>query len=253
MNILEIDSLRAGHGLLVAVQDLSLTVAEGETVALVGANGAGKSTLLRTIAGAHRSTAGSVRLDGEDITALASHQRVQRGLALVPEGRRLFGDLTVWENLVVAGRRARTGPWTVDRVMEAFPMLTALRDVRASNLSGGQQQATAIGRALMTNPRLLFVDEVSLGLAPVAVDAVYESMAALIAGGSTVVLVEQDLSRALRVADRVICMLNGRIVLDAGIAQVSRAEVTEAYFGVPAPRRLPDGAAPVSTKSAVRR
>ena len=234
MTLLQVDSLEARHGLLVAVQGLTLTVHQGETLALVGANGAGKSTLLRTIAGAHRSSAGRISLDEQDITALDSHQRVRRGLALVPEGRKLFGDLTVWENLMVAGRRARPGSWNVDTVMQAFPMLVPLRDLRASSLSGGQQQATAIGRALMTNPRLLFVDEVSLGLSPVAVDAVYESMATLIASGATVVLVEQDLTRALRVADRVVCMLNGRIVLEAATSEVTRAQVTEAYFGVAA-------------------
>lgn len=234
MTLLQVDSLQARHGLLIAVRDLSLTVREGETVALVGANGAGKSTLLRTIAGAHRASTGIVRFDDEDISGLSSHERVRRGLALVPEGRRLFGDLTVRENLLVAGRHARAGRWNLDTVLQAFPMLVPLRDFRASSLSGGQQQATAIGRALMTNPRLLFVDEVSLGLAPVAVDAVYDCLASLIDTGSTVVLVEQDLSRALAVADRVICMLNGRVVLEAATSDVSRAEVTEAYFGVTA-------------------
>ena len=224
-----------------------MKIREGETVALVGANGAGKSTLLRTIAGAHRASAGVIRLDGQDITSLGSHQRVQRGLALVPEGRRLFGDLTVRENLMVAGRRARAGRWDLDTVLQAFPMLVPLRDLRASSLSGGQQQATAIGRALMTNPRLLFIDEVSLGLSPVAVDIVYDCLASLIGTGSTVILVEQDLSRALRVADRVICMLDGRIVLEAATSAVSRAEVTEAYFGVAAHPAAPSGSTKAET------
>ena len=241
MSLLEVEALQARHGLLIAVKDLSLTVREGETVALVGANGAGKSTLLRTIAGAHRASDGVVRFDDEAITALGSHQRVQRGLALVPEGRKLFGDLSVCENLMVAGRRARNGRWNLNTVMQAFPMLEPLRDLRASSLSGGQQQAAAIGRALMTNPRLLFIDEVSLGLSPIAVDTVYDCLASLIDTGSTVVLVEQDLSRALRVADRVICMLNGRIVLEAATSDVGRAEVTEAYFGVTAHPAEPSG------------
>ena len=154
--------------------------------------------------------------DGADITGLPAHQRVARGLALVPEGRKLFPELTVEENLLVAGGRARPGPWTLDAVLDAFPMLQPLRRQRAATLSGGEQQATAIARALMTNPRLLLIDEVSLGLSPQAVEIVYESLRALIRDGATVVLVEQDLSRALSVAGRVVCLLEGRVVLRGG-------------------------------------
>src|SRR4051794_38297249 len=194
MSLLEVHDLTAGHGLLTAVREMSFAVREGETVALVGANGAGKTTLLRTLAGAHHATGGTVVFDGADVTRLPAHQRVKRGIALVPEGRRLFGDMTVEENLQVAGRRSRPGPWTLARVLEAFPMLQPLRQRRAASMSGGQQQAAAIARGLMTNPRLLLVDEVSLGLSPVAVDGVYESLTTLTASGdATVVLVEQDL------------------------------------------------------------
>ena len=182
MSLLAVDDLEARHGLLQAVRGISFAVDAGETVALVGANGAGKTTLLRTIAGAHPASAGTVSLDGVDVTHLAAHRRVAQGLALVPEGRRLFQEMTVEENLLVAGRRARPGDWNVDRVLEAFPMLKPLRGKRACELSGGQQQAASIGRALMTNPRLLLIDEVSWGLAPIAVDAVYESVATLLAG-----------------------------------------------------------------------
>ena len=231
--LLDVTGLSAAHGLLTAVRDMTLEVREGETVALVGANGAGKTTLLRTIAGAHHASAGSVVFDGADVTRLKAHERVRRGIALVPEGRRLFGDMSVEENLLVAGRRARPGPWTLDRVLEAFPMLQPLRGRRGASLSGGEQQATAIGRALMTNPRLLLVDEVSLGLSPVAVDAVYASLTHLTADdGATLVLVEQDLGRALSVAHRVICVLEGRIVLEAPSDGVTRDQVTAAYFGV---------------------
>jgi branched-chain amino acid transport system ATP-binding protein len=230
--LLEVSNLVARHGLLTAVRDLSLSVSEGEVLALVGANGAGKSTLLRTIAGAHPAEGGTVRFDGADITRVPAHARVARGLALVPEGRKLFPDLTVEENLLVAGRRARKGQWRLETVLDAFPMLKPLLRQRASTLSGGEQQATAIGRALMTNPRLLLVDEVSLGLAPVAVDTVYESLSALIAGGATLVLVEQDLARALSVAGRVVCLLEGRAVLEAATGDVTREQVTEAYFGL---------------------
>jgi branched-chain amino acid transport system ATP-binding protein len=163
---------------------------------------------------------------------LPANQRVARGLALVPEGRRLFPDLTVEENLLVAGGRARPGPWSLATVLAAFPMLEPLRRRRAATLSGGEQQATAIARALMTNPRLLLVDEVSLGLSPQAVEMVYGSLRALIRDGATLVLVEQDLSRALSVAREVVCLLEGRVVLRSPTAQVTREQVTEAYFGL---------------------
>ncbi|HLL67814.1 MAG TPA: ABC transporter ATP-binding protein [Micromonosporaceae bacterium] len=230
--LLQVRHLVAKHGLLPAVRDVSLSVSEGEVVALVGANGAGKSTLLRTIAGAHPAAGGVIRFDGREITGVPAHRRVAGGLALVPEGRRLFPELTVEENLLVAGRRARPGPWNLAAVLDAFPMLQPLRGRPASTLSGGQQQAAAIGRALMTNPRLLLIDELSLGLSPVAVDTVYESLSALIRGGATLVLVEQDLQRALAVADRVVCLLEGRVVLQAATDAVTREEVTEAYFGL---------------------
>jgi len=232
MTVLEVERLVARHGLLTAVRGVSFAVGEGEVLALVGANGAGKTTLLRTIAGAHPVESGTISFDGTDISALPAHKRVGRGVALVPEGRKLFPEMTVAENLLVAGARARPGRWNLATVLDAFPLLRPLLDKRASALSGGQQQATSIGRALMTNPRLLLIDEVSLGLAPVAVDLVYESLSALIGEGATIILVEQDLRRALSVSRRVACMLEGRIVLAADTASVSREQVTEAYFGL---------------------
>jgi branched-chain amino acid transport system ATP-binding protein len=230
--LLEVDGLDVRHGLLQAVRQVSFEVAEGETLALVGANGAGKTTLLRAIAGAHRPAGGRISFEGREITSLAAHRRVKRGIALVPEGRRLFPNLTVEENLRVSSAARRSGSWTVDAVLEAFPLLQPLRHKRAASLSGGEQQATAIGRALMTNPRLLLLDEVSLGLAPVVVEAVYRSLSALIEGGATIVLVEQDLARAMGVADRVVCMLEGRIVLEGPRGGLTREQVTEAYFGL---------------------
>lgn len=232
MTLLRVNDLVARHGLLEAVRGVSFTVAEGEIVALVGANGAGKSTMLRAIAGAHPAAEGRITFQDNDITTTPAHRRVQSGIVLVPEGRKLFSDMTVEENLLVAGRRARPGPWTVSTVLDAFPMLQPLRNRRAGALSGGQQQATSIARALMTNPRLLLIDEVSLGLAPVAVDDVYESVKVLHDKGTTLVLVEQDLSRALSVAGRVMCVLEGRVVLDAATNEVTRDQVTAAYFGL---------------------
>jgi branched-chain amino acid transport system ATP-binding protein len=214
------------------VREVSLEVADGEILALVGANGAGKTTLLRALAGAHRPAAGRILFEGEDITSLPAYVRVARGIALVPEGRRLFPSLTVEENLLVARASRRPGPWTVEKVLEAFPILAPLRRARAASLSGGEQQATAIGRALMTNPRLLLLDEVSLGLAPVAVDAVYRSLEGLVGSGATLVLVEQDLARAMRVAGRLCCMLEGRIVLEGRADELTREQITEAYFGL---------------------
>ncbi|HEU5363211.1 MAG TPA: ABC transporter ATP-binding protein [Gaiellaceae bacterium] len=229
--LLSVEGLEARHGLLHAVRDVSLEVAEGETVAIVGANGAGKTTLLRSIAGAHRPSGGRVVFAGEDVTRMPAHRRVKRGIALVPEGRRLFPELTVEENLRVAAGVRRPGRWDVNAVLEVFPLLKPLREKRAASLSGGEQQATAIGRALMSNPRLLLLDEVSLGLAPVVVDAVYRSLATLLESGTTVLLVEQDLGRALAVADRVVCMLEGRFVLEGPPGDLTREQVMEAYFG----------------------
>jgi branched-chain amino acid transport system ATP-binding protein len=232
MTLLSVENVDASHGLLRAVRDVSLHVEEGEVLALVGANGAGKTTLLRTISGAHRADRGRILFDQNDVTWVATHRRARMGIGLVPEGRRLFPGLTVEENLLVAGRYAREGAWSVDAVLEAFPLLRPLRSTRASALSGGEQQATAIGRALMTNPRLLLLDEVSLGLAPQAVDAVYRSIDTLIGGGATVLLVEQDLSRAMSVAHRIACMLEGSVVLEGLPGDLSREQVTQAYFGL---------------------
>jgi branched-chain amino acid transport system ATP-binding protein len=163
---------------------------------------------------------------------MPAHRRVAQGIALVPEGRRLFPTLTVEENLRVAAVGNRPGRWNADAVLEAFPLLQPRRKIAAGNLSGGEQQAVAIGRALMSNPRLLLLDEVSLGLAPVVVDAVYRSLAGVISEGATVLLVEQDLTRALSVAGRVICMLEGRVVLEGTAQSLDRDRIVTAYFGL---------------------
>jgi branched-chain amino acid transport system ATP-binding protein len=232
MTLLSVERLTARHGLLDAVRSLSFSLEEGETVALVGANGAGKTTLMRSLAGAHRIAEGRVEFAGADVTSLAAYERVAAGIALAPEGRRLFARMNVEENLLLARAAGRTGSWNIDTVLQAFPNLLSLRRSRAGNLSGGEQQATAIGRALMTNPQLLLLDEVSLGLSPLVVDRLYEQIGKLVAQGTTIVLVEQDLKRALRVADRMICMLEGRIVLQGKAAELTREQVTEAYFGL---------------------
>ncbi len=232
MSVLSVDGLDVRHGLLQAVRGVSFSVAKGEVVALVGANGAGKTTLLRALAGAHLPAGGSIRFDGRDVTRVPAHRRCAMGIALVPEGRRLFAQMTVDENLLLARAAGRSGAWTLEAVIAAFPNLEKRRSARAGTLSGGEQQATAIGRALMTNPDLLLLDEVSLGLSPLAVDRVYASLSALMASGTTIILVEQDLSRVLKVAHRVMCMLEGRIVLEGSTAQLARDQITDAYFGL---------------------
>jgi branched-chain amino acid transport system ATP-binding protein len=229
VSLLEVRGLEVRHGLLQAVRGVDLELDQGDTLALVGANGAGKSTLLRAIAGAHRPAAGKVRFEGNDITRLPAYKRVALGIGLVPEGRHLFLSLTVEENLRVA---ERPGYWTLERVIEAFPLLRERRGSRAVNLSGGERQATAIGRALMTNPRLLLLDEVSLGLSPIAVEDLYRSLSTVIEQGTTVLLVEQDLSRAMAVCKRVACMLEGRLVLEGDASELTREQVTDAYFGL---------------------
>jgi len=232
VSILAVERLDVRHGLLQAVRDVSFSVAKGEIVALVGANGAGKTTLLRALAGAHVPAGGSIRFNDRDVTRVPSHRRSAMGIALVPEGRRLFAQMTVDENLLLARAAGRTGAWTLEAVIAAFPNLEKRRKARAGTLSGGEQQATAIGRALITNPELLLLDEVSLGLSPLAVDRVYASLATLMSSGTTIILVEQDLSRALKVADRVMCMLEGRIVLAGRARDLAREQITDAYFGL---------------------
>lgn len=232
MSTLSIRNLDVRHGLLQAVRDLSFDLAKGDVLALVGANGAGKTTLLRSIAGAHLPAGGQILLDGEDVTAVPSHKRIARGIALVPEGRRLFSQMTVEENLLLGKSAGRKGEWTVERIFDAFPNLKPRRHAKTGHLSGGEQQATAIGRALMSNPDILLLDEVSLGLSPLVVDRVYQQLQSLLSSGTTIILVEQDLTRAMSVASRVICMLEGRIVLDRPANGVTREDVTKAYFGL---------------------
>jgi len=231
VSLLEVRSLEARHGLLPAVRDIDLSVDEGERVALVGANGAGKTTLLRTIAGVHPAASGRIVFDGKDVTALPAHRRCAMGIALTPEGRRLFVEMTVRENLLVARSSGRAGLWNLEAVLQAFPQLEPKLGARAGDLSGGQQQAVAIARTLMTNPRIVLLDEVSLGLSPIAVQGLYDSLRVLLEMGTTVVLVEQDLQRTLRVADRIVCMLEGAVVAVGRAAEMTREQVMGHYFG----------------------
>ena len=230
--LLSIDRVSSYYGDLQALFLVSLSVAEGETVAIVGANGAGKSTLLKLIAGLQPAAAGEVRYDGAALLPIPAHGRVRQGISLVPEGRRVFPSLTVDENLLSGAYSARRGRWTLGTVRELLPVLAGIGSRRAAVLSGGEQQALAIGRALMANPRLLLLDEVSLGLAPIVVRQLYAALPEIRAGGTTIVVVEQSIDQALAAADRVYCLLEGRITLSGKPADLSRQQITTAYFGI---------------------
>ena len=230
--LLEVRDLTVNHGQLRALDSISLRVFPGEVYAIIGANGAGKSTLLRTIAGLHRPAAGSVLLDGGDLTRQRPERRARQGIVMVPEGRRLFGSLSVEENLKVGTTYARNGPWTIERVYEMFSWMRDRRGQRTAQLSGGEQQTVAIGRALVANPRVLLLDELSLGLAPVIVQRIYGMLPQILATGLTVLLVEQDVSQALRVASHIQCLLEGRTTLEGRPADVTAEQVEAAYFGL---------------------
>jgi branched-chain amino acid transport system ATP-binding protein len=232
--LLQLDRLDVGYGDFQALFGIDLHVAEAETVSIIGANGAGKSTLLKAIVGLVRPMRGDIRYAGASIAGTAAHKRVAQGIALVPEGRRIFPSLTVEENIVIGGDVGRPGPWTKHRVLEAFPLLTRLLKRSGEGLSGGERQTLAIARALMANPRLLLLDEVSLGLAPIVVRQVYEAVPVIKAQGTTVLIVEQDVNQALAVADRFYCLLEGRIALSGVPGEVPKEQVTQAYFGMPA-------------------
>jgi len=230
--MLEVRSLTVRHGYLQALTDINLTVAPGETVAIIGANGAGKSTLLRSIIGLHRPSAGSIRLDGRDITVSPPHARVREGIALVPEGRRLFPSLSVEENLLVGRSSRRPGSWSLAAVYELFDWMGDRRREPTVHLSGGEQQAVAVGRALMANPQVLLLDELSLGLAPTMVRRIYGVLPTLVKQGMAVLLVEQDVAQAMRIADRFQCLLEGRTTLEGKPADATKAQIEAAYFGL---------------------
>lgn len=232
MSLLEVRGLDVHYGDFQAIYGIDVTVEEGRTLAIIGANGAGKSTLLKAIAGQVSPTSGTITFDGTDITSTAPHKRVPMGVALTPEGRRIFRSLTVEENLLVGAHVKRKGPWDLKTVYEAFPLVADRKDRLGVNLSGGEQQAAAIGRALMSNPRLLLLDEVSLGLAPVVVEQIYAALPAITAHGTTVLVVEQDVNQSMKVADRVQCLLEGRTVLEGSPDELTRDQIANAYFGI---------------------
>jgi branched-chain amino acid transport system ATP-binding protein len=248
--LLEVGDLTVHHGQLKALDRVSFRVFPGEVYALIGANGAGKSTLLRTIAGLHRPTEGTIRFDGRDVTGLRPERRATSGIVMVPEGRRLFPSLTLEENLRIGASYARKGEWTIARVYDLFPWMRDRRTQRTEQMSGGEQQSVAIGRALVANPRILLLDELSLGLAPVVVQRIYAMLPQILATGLTVVLVEQDVSQALRVASHIHCLLEGRTTLQGTPADVTADQVEAAYFGLSkAQEELWPGSTPSSRAS----
>jgi len=229
--LLEVRALDAHYGDFQALFDVSMTVAAGSVVAVIGANGAGKSTLLRCIAGAMPSRRDAIVFGGNPIGDQPAHRVVAAGIALVPEGRRLFPSLSVEENLLIGGQLRRPGPWTLARIYDLFPILAERRRQAAPSLSGGQQQMVAIGRALMSNPKLLLCDEISLGLAPIVVRDIYARLPAIVADGTALVIVEQDIVQALKVADHVYCLQEGRIALAGEAQTMTRERISAAYFG----------------------
>ena len=229
--LLEVADLTVHHGQLCAVDQVTLSVKAGEVLAVIGANGAGKSTLLRTIAGLHRPTSGTVSFEGDNISKLATHRRVRRGISLVPEGRRLFRSLTLEENIKVGAQNARPGPFNLKAMYELFSWMPERRHQKVGQLSGGEQQAVAIARALVANPKVLLIDEVSLGLAPIVIERIYEFIPQIVAQGVGVLLVEQDVTQALAVATRVHCLLEGKTSLVGVPTELSPAAIEAAYFG----------------------
>ena len=233
--LLEIAGLTGHYGRIQALSGIDLSIAEGELLALVGGNGAGKTTLLRTISGVQPASGGAIRFAGEDITAASPSRRVRLGIAQVPEGRQVFGPLAVEDNLLLGGytRPRREADAERERIYALFPVLAAKRREPAGTLSGGQQQMLAIGRALMARPRLLLLDEPSMGLAPLLVEEIFRAIVALKQAGTTIFLVEQNAQAALAIADRGYVLETGRIVLqDTGRALLANDKVRQAYLGV---------------------
>jgi branched-chain amino acid transport system ATP-binding protein len=232
MALLAVENLDSFYGDFQALFAISASVDEGETVAIIGSNGAGKSTFLKSITGMLDASRESIRFGGEPIGGLPVPEIVKRGIAMVPEGRRLFPSLTVEENLLIGGYgRTGSGRWSLKTLYELFPVLGERRSQPSTALSGGQQQMVAIARALMSNPKLLLCDEISLGLAPVVIKDIYAALPAVKAEGTAIVVVEQDIIQAMKVSDRVYCFSEGRMTLTGAPAELSQEAIHAAYFG----------------------
>ncbi|WP_280156294.1 ABC transporter ATP-binding protein [Piscinibacter sp. XHJ-5] len=232
MTQLRTSGLEAFYGDAQALFGIDFGLDDGETVAIIGANGAGKSTFLKSLCGLVPVPRDAVVFEGAAIGGLPPGEIVRRGIALVPEGRRLFPSLSVEENLRLGASSGRTGPWNLGRLYTMFPVLADKRRQPATSLSGGQQQMAAIGRALMSNPALLLCDELSLGLAPIVIREIYAALPAIAAEGMTVVIVEQDVAMAQQVSQRLVCLQEGRVSLEGRAGELTREQIAAAYFGV---------------------
>jgi branched-chain amino acid transport system ATP-binding protein len=229
--VLAVSGLDAFYGDFQALFGVSVQVGPGEVLAMIGANGAGKSTFLNAVAGLVPARRDAIRFRGEATGGLSADQVLKRGIALVPEGRRLFPSLSVEENLLIGGQLGRKGRWSLETVYALFPVLGERRNQPSTSLSGGQQQMCAIGRALMSNPDFILFDEISLGLAPIVIKSIYATLPEIVAGGSGAIIVEQDITRALSVATHVVCLQEGRVSLAGRPAELDRAAISAAYFG----------------------
>ena len=230
--LLQATGITAAYGDSQALFGVDLSLAKGEVVALIGANGAGKSTLLKTLTGLLPPTAGTVHLDGTSLARMDAADIVKLGIAMVPEGRRLFSSLSVEENLLMGALSTRKGSWNLARVFSLFPILQEKRYMPATSLSGGQQQMVAIGRALMSNPRLLLCDELSLGLAPVVIREIYAALPSIMEDGMSLLIVEQDVQLAMQMSSRVMCLQEGKVSLEGQSGELTREQISKAYFGV---------------------
>ena len=229
--MLETHGLKTFYGDFQALFGVDVRMERGETIAIIGSNGAGKSTFLRSITGLVPAERDAIRFEGRPIGGMPANEIVKLGIAMVPEGRRLFPSLTVEENLRIGGYSKREGQWTIERVFGMFPILQERRHNPGTALSGGQQQMVAIGRALLSNPKLLLCDEISLGLAPIVIKDIYKSLPQITGSGTTVLVVEQDINQALAVADRVYCFQEGRVSLEGRPRDLTREQIAAAYFG----------------------
>ncbi len=230
--ILNTQALKAFYGDAQSLFGIDFELAESEVVAIIGANGAGKSTFLKALTGLVKASPNEVRWRGQAIGGQSAHEIVRLGLALVPEGRRLFPSLSVEENLLLGAQAQRSGPWNLARVQALFPILKEKRHLPATSLSGGQQQMVAIGRALMSNPEVLLCDELSLGLAPIVIREIYQALPQICAEGMGVVIVEQDVSLAQKMSTRLYCFQEGRVTLQGPSAALTRDQISQAYFGI---------------------
>ena len=230
--VLETKSLNAYYGDFQALFEVSIDLFEGEIIAIIGANGAGKSTFMRSVTGLIDRIDNEINYKGLSIKGLRADEIAKKGLAMVPEGRKLFPSLSVEENLLIGGQIKRLGPWELNTVYELFPDLYDKRNIPSNLLSGGQQQMAAIGRALMSNPDVILFDEISLGLAPIIIKSIYQNLPKVIQKGMSAIIVEQDISKALEISDRVYCLQEGRIALFGDSKHLTRQEISKAYFGI---------------------